>query len=162
MWNKLNWLAVGSTGDSHETSGVITPAAKLSPAYHCLSYVIKVDIIKSKITTQWISVVLLTAVITFLQMCKHCACYVVWIHTDTEMEEIKLYLKQFICSSGGREWSRGRVGYNRLCSCGGHSRNKICEHLQLGRWHQRRVGKPDTGGPHIWHCTNINKLNIAL
>lgn len=108
-----------------------------------------------RIPFQWKSVVVLTAVKPF----SRCASTV---HPHRYRDEgTQTVSKQFNCSTGGREWSRGRVGYNRLCSCGGYSRNKICEH-QLGRWHQGRVGKSDTGGHHVWHCTNINKLNIAL
>jgi hypothetical protein len=52
---------------------------------------------------------------------------------------------RIICSLGGRELSRGRMGYIRLCSFGGHSWSEVYKQPQLGRWNQGGVNKPDTG-----------------
>jgi len=54
-------------------------------------------------------------------------------------------VSKHICSLGGRELSRGRLGYIRLCSFGGHSWSEIYEQPQFGRWNQGGVNKPDAG-----------------
>jgi hypothetical protein len=70
-------------------------------------------------------------------LCQHCAYYITLCELGC-LEQCQFFYflmhtqtwsvydrKRIICSSGGRELSRGRVGHSRLCSCGGHSWNEV-------------------------------------